>query len=130
MSEGAPDLPRLRAYLAAAIDTIDAESTVTKVPPDRVNVPTGPDAAMEGLVFDPVEGWHIYVPLHDANGPRCVYLNTPSCMFRSDVVPLTSADARRLASALVAAADWNDDQLWRRRGEDKWLPVATKRVDR
>lgn len=64
-----------------------------------------------GAVWRPVKDWTVRTIDDDVTDPRCVFVTCPEhhrsgCALDFDAVSI--ADARRLAMALLAAADWAD----------------------
>jgi hypothetical protein len=69
-----------------------------------------------GVEWQPTaEKWIVKVPLADDDAEHFVYVETPRD-WDGDVTPVRIGDARALGLALVAAADWASNELWRRHG--------------
>lgn len=94
----------LRAQIAGLLSQID---TATKPRPTVVTRPPEPNP---GAAWQPVKDWTVRT-IDDVVEPRCVYVTCPEHRrsgAAGDFDALTSDEARRLAMALLAAADWAD----------------------
>jgi hypothetical protein len=94
----------IRQQLAGLISQID---TAEKPRPHVIN---GPDHAVPGPEWRPVKGYTIRAA--DPDGlqppPDCVHVIWPDAEWSGDMDAMRPDDARRLAMALLAAADWAD----------------------
>ncbi|MFF5261322.1 hypothetical protein ACFY4C_20460 [Actinomadura viridis] len=95
----------LRAQIAGLLSQID---TAAKPRPTAVTWPPEPSP---GATWYPAKSWTVRTIDDDLLAPRFVYVTTPE-HFRfeasRDFDSITTDDARRLAMALLAAADWAD----------------------
>ncbi|MBO4273109.1 hypothetical protein [Microbispora triticiradicis] len=87
--------------------------------PDWIN---SPESKLPGPLWEPsaanrpgARRWHIRVVDPD-DPPACVFI-TPPKVWDDSIYPLEPDEARRVAMALLAAADWADKVRTRELGE-------------
>ncbi|GAA3958182.1 hypothetical protein GCM10023085_45810 [Actinomadura viridis] len=105
MSATEQTIATLRAQIAGLLSQID---TTAKPRPTVVTQHPEPSP---GAAWHPVRNWTVRTIDDDLVEPRHVYVTCPEhgrSGAAADFDALTSDDARRLAMALLAAADWAD----------------------
>jgi hypothetical protein len=98
-------IARLRDQVAGLLSMID---TAAKPRPTVITRAPEPNP---GAAWHPVKNWTVRALDDDLTIPQCVYVTTPEHVRFStpnDFDAVTTDDARRLAMALLAAADWAD----------------------
>lgn len=98
-------IARLRDQVAGLLSQID---TAEKPRPNSINQPPAPNP---GAVWEPAKGWTVRTIDDGVTDARFVYVTCPEharsgCC--SDFDAATTVEARRVAMALLAAADWAD----------------------
>lgn len=98
-------LAGLRREVAALLGQID-----TSVKP-RPTYIRRPDQLNPGPVWRPAEKWTVRCidPDPDPGSPICVFVTSPDS-WEDDFRAHSPEEARRIAMALLAAADWADEQ--------------------
>lgn len=99
------EIARLRDQVAGLLSQID-----TAAKPRPTELKRRP-SKNPGALWHPVKHWTVRTLDDDLLNPTCVYVTNPEhhrsgCANDFDAV--TTDDARRLAMALLAAADWAD----------------------
>lgn len=102
MSDPQETIALLRHQLAGLLSLLD---TPSKPHPDAVN---GADHNVPGPEWRPAKGYTIRVSDPDAGPPVTVHVIWPDAQWSGDMDSIGSQEARRLAMALLAAADWAD----------------------
>lgn len=95
----------LRDQLAGLLSQIDT------IPKPRPNVITRPPERHPGAAWLPAKWWTVRTIDDDELGPVCVFVTTPEhheLEAPDDFIAVRTDEARRLAMALLAAADWAD----------------------
>lgn len=98
-------IARLRDQIAGLLSQIDHGTK------PRPMVITRPPERNPGAAWHPVKDWTVRALDDDPTSPMCVFVTTPEHVRFStpnDFDAVTTDDARRLAMALLAAADWAD----------------------
>jgi hypothetical protein len=106
------ELHRLLRDLGATLATRDPDTLPS--PDQRVPPRPGSRGFYEtgALLWHPIDRWRVIVP---ADASRDVFVANPFETVPTDGTAFTPADARALGQALIAAADWATNDLWRRR---------------
>ncbi|MFC7330796.1 hypothetical protein [Marinactinospora rubrisoli] len=107
-------LADVRAELADLIALVD---TATRPEPTRTNPADHPMPGPQWDIASPTEvgrrremdRW-IVRAVTDPEASDCVYVSTPDYSDVEDMRPVAVADARRVAMALLAAADYADER--------------------
>ena len=94
-------LDHLRWRRDALADMLALIDTTATPRPSHVD-----EGELAGVVWEPAHGWAVKCLDRD-EVPYCIYV-TPPPGLPGDMVALTPAQARDLAAALHAAADWAD----------------------
>lgn len=91
----------LREQVAGLLSRIDSSAK------PRPDVITPPGARHPGPQWHPADRWTVRCITDDETGPVCVFVTTPE-HYGGDFDSIRTGDARKLAMALLAAADWAD----------------------
>jgi hypothetical protein len=119
-TEGNPraTIAELRAQLMALADSVTGYAPPPQ--PDRFERRNKHKIGPEWHVPNAqAETGHIVRVIEDDEPPRCVYVEGGSFSWGGDLEAFTTREARTLAMALLAAADWVDghDELGKRRAQ-------------
>lgn len=109
-----PILEDLHRTLNALSATLAVRDPAT-LPPPHQRVKTQGGAGWfrtGGLIWHPIDRWRVIVPVE---GPeQMVFVGDPFQTFPGDASAMWPNEARALGQALMAAADWATNDLWRK----------------